>query len=214
MSVIKKARGKQIRALTSSGGDEIPDLEIFSGVKPLDKKFKSKSLPGKAPGVRRMRESEYSQLMKSKQTVRFYYGLKEGQFKGLYDASAKAKGSTGDNLLRLLELRLDNVVYRAGFSSTRAQARQVVSHGHITVNGKRLNIPSYRCKVGDVIEVSEKRKKMDLIQMSVELAKQKESQRWIDVDYEKLSVTVSEAPILEQLHEMFKISHVIELYSK
>ena len=214
MSVIKKARGKQIRALTSSSGDETLDLEIFSGVKPLDKKFKSKSLPGKAPGVRRMRESEYSQLMKSKQIVRFYYGLKEGQFKSLYDASVKSKGSTGDNLLQSLELRLDNVVYRAGFASTRAQARQVVSHGHVTVNGKRLNIPSYRCKIGDIVAISEKRKKMELIQFSIELAKQKESQTWIDVDYEKLSVTVSEAPALEQLHEMFKISHVIELYSK
>jgi small subunit ribosomal protein S4 len=171
-------------------------------------------LPGKAPGVRRMRESEYSQLMKSRQTVRFYYGLKEGKFKSLYDASAKSKGSTGDNLLQSLELRLDNVVYRAGFACTRSQARQVVSHGHVLINGKRLNIPSYRCPIGDVVEITEKRKKMELIQLAIELAKQKESQSWIDVDYEKLSVKVSEARALEQLHEMFKISHVIELYSK
>lgn len=213
MAAIKKPRGKQIRSLISSN-NEVFDLEIFSGVRPLDKKFKSKSLPGKAPGVKRMRESEYSQLVKSKQTIRYYYGLKEGQFKRAYDKAAKKKGSTGDNLLNLLETRLDNLVYRAGFASTRAQARQLVSHGHVKVNGKRLNIPSYTTNVGEVIEMKEKSKKLAAVQLSIELSKQKESQSWIDVDYDKMVVGITEAPSLEQLNELFKVSHVIELYSK
>ena len=146
MAAIKKPRGKQIRSLSSA--TDITDLETFSGVRPLDKKFKSKTLPGKAPGVRRMRESEYSELMKSKQSIRYLYGVKEGQFKRIYDAAARAKGSTGDNLLTALELRLDNLVYRAGFAATRAQARQMVSHGHVIVNDNRLNIPSAISRLG------------------------------------------------------------------
>lgn len=212
MAEIKKSRGKQIRAL--SAGSDIFDLEIFSGVRQLDKKFKSKSLPGKAPGVRRMTRSEYSELVASKQKVRYFYAVKEGQFKRLYDKAAKSKGSTGDNLLRSLEMRLVNIVYRAGFACTRAQARQMVSHCHILVNGKRLNIPSYACKIGDVIEIVEKKRKMSTVELSVELAKQKEPTGWLELDYDKMKVTISEEPKLDQLNQLFKISHVIELYSK
>ena len=210
---LKKARGKIIRALSPSSS-ELVDLEIFSGVRPLEKKFKSKSLPGKAPGVRRMRESEYSELMKSKQTIRLYYGLKEGQFKRTYDRAAKAKGSTGDNLLTGLELRLDNVVYRAGFASTRAQARQIVSHGHILIDGQPVNIPSYLCATGQTISVQDKSRSADVFKMSAELAKQKDTTAWIDTDLDKLSTTIKTTPELDQLHSIFKVNHVIELYSK
>jgi len=213
MAVIKKPRGKQIRSV-SAGSTEILDLEIFSGVRPLDKKFKSKTLPGKAPGARRMRESEYSELMKSKQIIRYYYGVQEGQFKRVYDAAARSKGSTGDNLLQSLEMRLDNVVYRAGLAATRAQARQIVSHGHVLVNGKKLNIPSYRCRVGESVSIRDKSHKKDLIQFAIEMAKQKESVTWLDVDYDKLNVSVSDRPNLDRLHDLFKVNHVIELYSK
>jgi len=212
MAAIKKPRGKQIRSLSSA--TDITDLETFSGVRPLDKKFKSKTLPGKAPGVRRMRESEYSELMKSKQTVRYLYGVKEGQFKRIYDAAARAKGSTGDNLLTALELRLDNLVYRAGFAATRAQARQMVSHGHVVVNDKRLNIPSYRCRIGDVVQIKEQSQQKAIVQFALEMAKQKEDMTWLTVDANKFKVTISDEPSLDRLHELFKVNHVVELYSK
>ncbi|MBL96579.1 MAG: 30S ribosomal protein S4 [Legionellales bacterium] len=212
MAAIKKPRGKQIRSLSSA--TDITDLETFSGVRPLDKKFKSKTLPGKAPGVRRMRESEYSELMKSKQTVRYLYGVKEGQFKRIYDAAARAKGSTGDNLLTALELRLDNLVYRAGFAATRAQARQMVSHGHVVVNEKRLNIPSYKCRIGDVVQIKEQSQQKAIVQFALEIAKQKEDMTWLTVDASKFKVTISDEPSLDRLHELFKVNHVVELYSK
>ena len=212
MAAIKKPRGKQIRSLSSA--TDITDLESFSGVRPLEKKFKSKTLPGKAPGVLRMRESEYSELMKSKQTLRYLYGIKEGQFKRIYDAAARSKGSTGDNLLQSLELRLDNVVYRSGFSATRAQSRQMVSHGHVLVNGQRLNIPSYRCRIGDVIQLKEGTRKKAIVQFAIEIAKQKEEMTWLTVDVDACKVTVSEQPALDRLHELFKVNHVVELYSK
>jgi small subunit ribosomal protein S4 len=212
MAAIKKPRGKQIRSLSSA--TDITDLETFSGVRPLDKKFKSKTLPGKAPGVRRMRESEYSELMKSKQTVRYLYGVKEGQFKRIYDAAARAKGSTGDNLLTALELRLDNLVYRAGFAATRAQARQMVSHGHVVVNEKRLNIPSYKCRIGDVVQIKEQSQQKAIVQFALEMAKQKEDMTWLTVDASKFKVTISDEPSLDRLHELFKVNHVVELYSK
>ena len=211
MSAIKAPRGKKIRALSS--GTDLFDLETFSGIRPLENKFKSKSLPGKAP-ERRMRESEFSQLMKSKQAIRLYYGLKEGQFKRVYDKAAKAKGSTGENLLALLETRLDNIVYRAGFAQTRAQAKQLVSHGHIQVNGARLNIPSYVCKVGQTISVIDKSKALAVIASASDLAKQKEAVQWLEIDNEKRVATVSSAPILDTLNAAFKVNHVIELYSK
>ena len=212
MSGIKTPRGKKIRALST--GTDLFDLETFSGVRSLENKFKSKSLPGKGPGERRMRESEFSQLMKSKQAVRLYYGLKEGQFKRIYDKAAKAKGSTGDNLLSILEIRLDNVVYRAGFAETRAQARQLVSHGHIRVDGKRLNIPSYLCKAGQTISIIEKSTQLAVINSACELAKQKEAVQWLELDVKKRAVKVFSAPTLDALHAMFKVNHIIELYSK
>lgn len=212
MSAIKAPRGKKIRALSS--GTDLFDLETFSGIRPLENKFKSKSLPGKAPGERRMRESEFSQLMKSKQAIRLYYGLKEGQFKRMYDKAAKAKGSTGENLLALLETRLDNIVYRAGFAQTRAQARQLVSHGHVQVNGARLNIPSYVCRVGQTISIIEKSKMLVVIASASDLAKQKEAVQWLETDGDKRKATVSAAPILDTLNATFKVNHVIELYSK
>ena len=210
---LKKPRGKIIRALSPTGS-ELVDLESFSGVRPLEKKFKSKSLPGKAPGVRRMRESEYSQLMKSKQIIRHYYGLKEGQFKRIYDHAAQSKGSTGENLLTSLELRLDSIVYRAGFAATRAQARQIVSHKHFLVDGQPLNIPSYRCRPGQVITVAEKSRSADIFKAAAELAKQKETVQWLETDFDKLSAKIQDAPELDKLQSLFKVSHVVELYSK
>ena len=152
--------------------------------------------------------------MKSKQTVRYLYGVKEGQFKRIYDAAARAKGSTGDNLLTSLELRLDNLVYRAGFAATRAQARQMVSHGHVVVNDKRLNIPSYRCRIGDVFQIKEQSQQKAIVQFALEMAKQKEDMTWLTVDANKFKVTISDEPSLDRLHELFKVNHVVELYSK
>ena len=161
-----------------------------------------------------MRESEYSQLMKSKQIIRHYYGLKEGQFKRIYDHAAQSKGSTGENLLTSLELRLDSIVYRAGFAATRAQARQIVSHKHFLVDGQPLNIPSYRCRPGQVITVAEKSRSADIFKAAAELAKQKETVQWLETDFDKLSAKIQDAPELDKLQSLFKVSHVVELYSK
>lgn len=202
-------RAKLVRKLSS--GTDVVDLENFSGIR--SNKHKS-GLPGKAQGERRMRESEYSELMKSKQTVRFYYRVKEGQFKRMYDKAAQSRGSTGDNLLTALELRLDNIVYRAGFAATRAQARQMVSHGHVMVDGACVDIPSFACKQNQTISIIQKSHKLKIIEFAAELAKQKESVRWLDLDHAKMSAKISEMPELDKLNEVFKINHIVELYSK
>ena len=133
------------------------DLFLKSGVRALDSKCKAETVPG-VHGARRGRLSEYGLQLREKQKVRRIYGVLERQFRGYYKEAARRKGATGENLLQLLEGRLDNVVYRMGYGSTRAEARQVVSHRQITVNGQVVNIPSYQVQAGDVVAVREKAK--------------------------------------------------------
>ena len=211
MAHLNRPKAKLFRALRPNLESEA-DLELFSGVRPIEKKCKS-SLPGK-PDSRRMRQSEYAILMSTKQALKRYYGVLEKPFKNAYLQAAKRKGSAADNLLTALESRLDNVVYRAGFASTRAEAKQIVSHGHVKVNGKRTTISSFKVVKGDEISLVESAKKHTRIASAITLAKQKEDVSWIDVDYDAFKCTVSNTPSLDSLHIMFKVNHVIELYSK
>ena len=212
MAKYQKPKGKLLRAVRAHVEGET-DLDLFSGVRPVAKKCKLEKLPGKSE-PRRGKPSEYAVLVGTKQAIKRYYGLLEKQFRITYAEAARRKGSTGDNLLSLLESRLDNVVYRAGFASTRAEARQIVSHGHIMVDGIRVNVASFSVKAHQVITVHDKAKKHLRIGASLALAKQRPESNWIEVSEDTLSATVASPPSLETLHGMFKVNNVVELYSK
>ncbi|MFM2322656.1 MAG: ribosomal protein [Pseudomonadota bacterium] len=189
------------------------DLQLKSGIRALDSKCKLATPPG-MHGVKRGRLSEFGVLFRQKQLIRRTYGVLERQFRLYYAKAAKRKGITGENLLKLLECRLDNVIYRMGFSATRAEARQLVSHRSIKVNGHIVNIPSYQVKVGDIIEIKEKSKAQTRIQAALELAKQKPQPSWIDVDSSKLQGLVKLIPERSELPLEFNENLVVEYYSK
>ena len=189
------------------------DLFLKSGVRSFESKCKSEIPPGGAP-QRRPRLSDYGMQLREKQKLRRMYGVLEKQFRNYYKLSARRKGSTGALLLQMLEGRLDNVVYRMGFASTRAEGRQLVSHKSITVNGGVVNIASYQVAAGDVIEVREKAKKQARIQNAVDIAAQVGRPDWVEVDEKKLSGVFKSVPergdILPDINENL----VVELYSK
>lgn len=160
------------------------DLFLKSGARPLDSKCKAETAPGQH-GQRRGRLSDYGVQLREKQKVRRTYGVLEKQFRGYYKEAARRKGATGENLLQILESRLDNVVYRMGFGATRAESRQLVSHKSITVNGSVLNIPSYQVKAGDVVAIREKAKNQLRIQNSLTLSQQRADVEWVDVNVDK-----------------------------
>lgn len=155
--------------------------------------------------------TEYAIQLREKQKAKFVYGLLEKPFYKLYEEATKKNGVTGELLLQYLERRLDNVIYRLGFVKTRRQARQVVSHGHITVNGKRVNIASYRVKAGDVVAVSEKSKDVALIK---EACGQASAPSWLELNVEKLSGTVLQNPGREAIDFEIKEQLIIEFYSR
>jgi small subunit ribosomal protein S4 len=171
----------------------------------------------KTPGQhweRRSKPSEYNTQHRMKQVLRRYYGVMEKQFHTYYKKADNKKGSTGDNLLIMLEKRLDNVVYRMGFAATRAEARQLVSHKAVLVNGVAVNIASYQIAVGDVISIREKAKKQLRIKAALELAAQRQEMSWINVDRAELSGSIVSIPDVTELPAEFKVNLVIELYSK
>ncbi len=189
------------------------DLELKSALRPLDSKCKADQLPGQH-GARRQRLSDYALQLREKQKLRRIYGVLEKQFRNYYKAAAGKKGSTGENLLSLLETRLDNVVYRSGFGATRAEARQLVNHKSIMVNGKIVNIPSYVVQPNDVISVREKSKKQTRIADSLNMAKQKGISDWISLDENKLEATFKNVPERTDLPPDINEQLVVELYSK
>ena len=189
------------------------DLFLKSGVRALDTKCKTETAPG-VHGLRRGRLSDYGVQLREKQKVRRIYGVLERQFRNYYQEAARKRGATGENLLRLLECRLDNVVYRMGFGCTRQEARQLVSHSAILVNGKKLNIPSYQVQPGDVISVRERSKKQLRIQSAMALAAQRGSMEWIEVDANKLEGTFKRAPDRIDLSPDINENLIVELYSK
>jgi small subunit ribosomal protein S4 len=190
------------------------DLFLKSARRSLETKCKLETKPGQH-GVRSgMRMSDYGNQLREKQKLRRTYGIMERQFRRYFGEAARRKGSTGTNLLQLLESRLDNVVYRMGLGSTRSEARQLVSHGSITVNGKVLNVPSALVKAADVVGVTEKAKGQLRIQDALQLAEKVGFPSWVEVDVKKMAGTFKGAPDRSEFAQDINESLVVELYSK
>ncbi|SGY97133.1 30S ribosomal protein S4 [Moritella viscosa] len=184
-----------------------------SGVRAIESKCKIDNAPG-VHGARKPRLSDYGLQLREKQKVRRMYGVLEKQFRNLYKEAARLKGNTGENLLALLEGRLDNVVYRMGFGSTRAESRQLVSHKAIVVNGKVVNIPSYKVKVNDTVSIREKAKKQARIASALEISEQREKASWVEVDSKTLEGVFKRVPERSDLSADINEQLIVELYSK
>ena len=165
-------------------------------------------------GQGRKKSSEYGLQLRAKQTARRFYGVQENQFHHYFEIAERKQGVTGDNLLRILESRLDNVVYRVGFASSRAEARQLVGHGHFEVNGKRVDIASYLLKAGDVVSICEKARGLEKIKSVVEANSARPVPQWIDVDREALTAKVINLPERDQIEAPVEEQLIVELYSK
>lgn len=189
------------------------DLFLKSGVRALESKCNVDQAPGQH-GARRTRVSEYGTQLREKQKVRRMYGVLEKQFRNYYQEAARRKGSTGENLLQLLECRLDNVTYRMGFGATRAEARQLVSHKALQVNGRTVNVASYQVQPGDEIRVREKAQNQLRIQNALELASSRAAIEWVDVDTNKLVGTFRSRPERSDISADINESLIVELYSK
>jgi small subunit ribosomal protein S4 len=189
------------------------DLFLKSGVRPLESKCRADSAPGQH-GQRRGRLSDYGVQLREKQKVRRIYGVLEKQFRNYYKKAASQKGATGENLLRLLEARLDNVVYRMGFGSTRSESRQLVAHRSILVNGVSVNIASYQVAAGVVISLREKAKKQLRVQSALSLASQRGEIEWVDVNEEKFEGVFKALPDRADLSSEINENLIVELYSK
>ncbi len=189
------------------------DLFLKSGVRPIDSKCKVEHPPGQH-GQRRGRASDYAVQLREKQKVRRLYSVLEKQFRNYYQQADRQKGATGENLLRLLESRLDNVVYRMGFGSTRAEARQLVSHKAIAVNGKSVNIASYQVRPHDVVSVVERAKGQLRVQQALQLAVSRAPVDWVEVDTEKKEGEFRRFPDRNELPQEINENLIVELYSK
>jgi small subunit ribosomal protein S4 len=190
------------------------DLFLKSGAKPLESKCKFQVPPGGIKGERRQRLSDYGTQLREKQKLRRMYGVLERQFANYYEAAARRAGATGENLLKLLECRLDNVVYRMGFAATRSEARQLVSHKAITVNEKAVTIASYQCKAGDVVQVREKSRKQLRIQSALTVAQQVGLPDWVEVNDKEFRGVFKTAPARDDILPDINENLVVELYSK
>ncbi len=189
------------------------DLFLKSRVRSLDSKCNMEKVPGQQSD-RRRRLSDYGVQLREKQKVRRLYGILERQFRNYYKEADRVKGPTGENLLRLLEQRLDNVAYRMGFGSTRSEARQLVSHKAIQVNGKTVNVASYRVKPEDVVSIAENAKKQERIKSSIALAEQYGMPEWVEVDANAMSGAFKRAPDRAELPAEINEQLIVELYSK
>ncbi len=192
------------------------DLSLKSPARALDSKCKLEQKPGQhGVSAKRAKLSDYAVQLREKQKVKRIYGVLERQFRNYYAKASNIKGATGENLLRLLESRLDNVVYRMGFAVTRAAARQLVSHKSILVNGKSVNVPSYQVKTGDAIEVSERARAQLRIQEALSLSQEMDLvPSWIEVDAKKMAGTFKAAPERADLPSDINENLIVELYSK
>lgn len=189
------------------------DLFLKSGARALESKCNIETAPG-IHGARKGRLSDYGLQLREKQKLRRIYGILERQFSGYYKEAARKKGATGENLLQLLECRLDNVVYRMGFGSTRAESRQMVSHKTISVNGSTVNVPSYQVKIGDTVAIREKSKNQLRINQALELSAQRTSVDWVEVDSEKKTGVFKSVPARTDLSSDINENLIVELYSK
>lgn len=189
------------------------DLFLKSGVRAIDSKCKLEAAPGQH-GARKPRLSEYGLQLREKQKVRRIYGVLEKQFRNYYKEAARLKGNTGENLLQLLETRLDNVVYRMGFGSTRAESRQLVSHKAVMVNGRVVNIPSFKVSANDVVSIREKSRNQARIKAALEVANQREKPTWVEVDNAKMEGAFKRLPERSDLSAEINEQLIVELYSK
>ncbi|MBT6272963.1 MAG: 30S ribosomal protein S4 [Chromatiales bacterium] len=191
------------------------DLMLKSRARSLDSKCKAETPPGQhGSNRRRPRASDYALQLREKQKLRRIYGVLEKQFRNYYARAAQSRGATGENLLKLLERRLDNVVYRMGFGSTRAEARQLVSHKSIAVNGHVVNVPSYQVSPTDVVSIRHRARTQARIQYSLELAEQYGIPAWVEVDAKKMEGTFKTVPERSELPSEIAEQLVVELYSK
>ena len=202
-------RGPSLRLSRREG----TDLYLKSGIRAIESKCNMDTAPG-VHGARRGRLSDYGLQLREKQKVRRIYGVLEKQFRNYYKKAAAMKGNTGENLLSLLEKRLDNVVYRMGFGSTRAEARQLVSHKALKVNGKVVNIASYQVQPGDEVEIRERKKGQLRIQASLKIAATREACEWLEVDDKKLKGVFKAVPDRADLGTEINENLIVELYSK
>ena len=170
--------------------------------------------PGMHGNARNKKMSEYGVQLREKQKARRYYGVLESQFEDYFEMASKRKGMTGENLLAILESRLDNVVYRLGFAMSRAEARQLVRHGHFTVNGKKVNIPSYLVKTGETIALAEKSRSLDKIKGSLEANASRVVPKWLDFDAKNTVAKVVAVPAREDIDLPIEEHLIVELYSK
>ncbi|MCE9688173.1 MULTISPECIES: 30S ribosomal protein S4 [Shewanella] len=189
------------------------DLFLKSGVRAIDSKCKLEAAPGQH-GARKPRLSEYGLQLREKQKVRRIYGVLEKQFRNYYKDAARTKGNTGENLLQLLETRLDNVVYRMGFGATRAESRQLVSHKSVMVNGRVVNIPSFKVSANDVVSIREKSRTQARIKAALEVAAQREKPTWVEVDNAKMEGAFKRVPERSDLSADINEQLIVELYSK
>ena len=190
------------------------DLFLKSGIKPLENKCKLNTIPGSKVGSRRERLSNYGIQLREKQKLKRMYGVLEKQFRNYFKKASKIKGSTGENLLTLLECRLDNMVYRMGFAVTRAEARQLVSHKSISVNGSLVNIPSVQVSEDDEISISEKAKDQLRVKNAMNIATQLGISEWLSVDEKKLLGKVKSIPERDDILPDINENLVVEFYSK
>ena len=190
------------------------DLFLKRARRALSDKCKLDSKPGQHGRTSGARTSDFGNQLREKQKVKRIYGVLERQFRRYFAEAERRKGNTGETLLQLLESRLDNVVYRMGFGSTRAEARQLVSHAAITVNGQVVNIPSMQVRPGDVIAIREKAKKQTRIQEALNLASQVGSINWVSVDASKLEGTFKQVPDRDEISGDINESLIVELYSR
>jgi len=185
------------------------------GISPADMGYAKKTTERNSGNQVRKKKSEYALQLQEKQKVKFVYGIMEKQFRAYYEKAARMPGKTGDMLLSLIERRLDNVIYRLGFAATRRQARQLVSHAHFTVNGKKVNIPSYLIRVGDVIEVKESsRSSVQFKRLTAEDAPVVLIPQWLERDKNSLKGTVTRLPVREDVDMPIEEHLIVELYSK
>jgi small subunit ribosomal protein S4 len=190
------------------------DLFLKSGAKPLESKCKLQVPPGGIKGERRQRLSDYGTQLREKQKLRRMYGVLERQFRNYYQEAARRPGSTGETLLKLLECRLDNVVYRMGFAATRSEARQLVSHKGIEVNGAAVTIASYQVKAGDTVQIREKSRKQLRVQNALTVAAQVGFPDWLDVNEKEFRGVFKAAPSRGEVLPDINENLVVELYSK
>jgi small subunit ribosomal protein S4 len=190
------------------------DLFLKSARRSLDSKCKLDSKPGQHGRTSGARTSDYGNQLREKQKVKRMYGVLERQFRRYFAEADRRKGNTGETLLQLLESRLDNVVYRLGFASTRAEARQLVSHKAIVVNGNVVNIPSYSVRVGDIVSVREKAKKQVRIAEALSLAEQSGFPMWVAVDAKKMEGSLKTLPDRSDYNQEVNESLIVELYSR